>query len=47
MQQETAIAALVASFLGSTILGTVLGILALRLLERTGFVQLRSESAST
>ncbi len=47
MQQETAIAALVASFLGSTILGTVLGILALRLLERTGFVQLRPESAST
>jgi energy-coupling factor transport system ATP-binding protein len=47
MQQETAIAALVASFLGSTILGTVLGILALRLLARTGFVQLRSESANT
>lgn len=47
MQQETAIAALVASFLGSTILGTVLGILALRLLERTGFVQLRHTSAST
>ncbi|MFP4436982.1 MAG: energy coupling factor transporter S component ThiW [Chloroflexaceae bacterium] len=47
MQQETAIAALVASFLGSTILGTVLGILALRLLERTGFVQLRPESVST
>ena len=31
---------LLASFLGSTILGTVLGVLALKLLERVGYVQL-------
>jgi energy coupling factor transporter S component ThiW len=31
---------LLASFLGSTILGTVLGLLALKLLERVGYVQL-------
>jgi hypothetical protein len=31
---------LLASFLGSTLLGTVLGLLALKLLERVGYVQL-------
>jgi energy-coupling factor transport system ATP-binding protein len=31
---------LMASFLGSTILGTVLGLLAIRLLERVGYVKL-------
>ena len=31
---------LLASFLGSTLLGTVLGVLALKLLERVGYVQL-------
>jgi energy coupling factor transporter S component ThiW len=34
------IVVLLASFLGSTILGTVLGVLALKLLERVGYVQL-------
>lgn len=47
LQQQVAIAALIASFLGSTLLGTFLGILALRLLERTGFVQLRQRSVRT
>ena len=31
---------LLASFLGSTVLGTILGLLALKLLERVGYVQL-------
>ena len=34
------IVVLLASFLGSTILGTVLGVLALKLLERVGYVRL-------
>ena len=37
---------LIASFAGSTILGTVLGLLALKLLERVGYVHLGKEPAS-
>jgi len=37
MQQSMSVAVLIASFLGSTILGTVLGLVALRLLERVGY----------
>ena len=37
MRQSMSMAVLIASFLGSTILGTVLGLVALRLLERVGY----------
>jgi energy coupling factor transporter S component ThiW len=40
MQKTVAIGVLLASFLGSTIIGAVLGVLALRLLERAGYVEL-------
>ena len=40
MGTTMSIVVLLASFLGSTILGTILGVLALKLLERVGYVQL-------
>lgn len=40
MQQTMAVGALLASFLASTVVGTVLGVLALKLLERAGYVEL-------
>jgi energy-coupling factor transport system ATP-binding protein len=40
MGREMAMAVLLGSFLGSTILGTVLGLLALKLLERVGTIKL-------
>ena len=43
MGQTMAAGILVASFLGSTILGTVLGILALKVLERAGVLELGKE----
>jgi energy coupling factor transporter S component ThiW len=46
MGQTMAMGALIASFLASTIVGSVIGVLALRLLERAGFVELGRQSAS-
>ena len=43
MGQTMAVGILVASFLGSTIVGTVLGILALKVLERAGVLELGKE----
>lgn len=43
MQQTMAVGALLASFLASTVVGTVLGVLALKLLERAGYVELGRE----
>ena len=40
MGRQMPMLALLASFLGSTVLGTILGLLALKLLERVGYVQL-------
>jgi len=44
MQQTMAIGVLIASFLGSTLLGSVLGVLALKLLEQMGYVELTKKS---
>jgi energy coupling factor transporter S component ThiW len=46
MGTTMAMGALIASFLASTIVGSVIGVLALRLLERAGFVELGRQSAS-
>jgi energy coupling factor transporter S component ThiW len=46
MGTTMAMSALIASFLASTIVGSVIGVLALRLLERAGFVELGRQSAS-
>lgn len=40
MGKTMAMSALIASFLGSTILGSVVGVLALKLLERAGYAEL-------
>lgn len=40
MGKTMAMSLLIASFLGSTILGSVIGVLALKLLERAGYVEL-------
>jgi energy-coupling factor transport system ATP-binding protein len=45
MGQTVAAGILVASFLGSTLIGTVLGILALKVLERAGVLELGKEPA--
>ncbi len=46
MGSTMAIGALIASFSGSTIVGSVIGVLALKLLERAGFVELGQQSVS-
>jgi energy coupling factor transporter S component ThiW len=46
MGQTMAMGALIASFLASTVVGSVIGVLALKLLERAGFVELGRQSAS-
>lgn len=46
MQKTMAVGVLIASFLGSTILGTVVGVLALKLLERVGYVELGGKPAA-
>jgi energy coupling factor transporter S component ThiW len=46
MGQTMALGALIASFLASTVVGSVIGVLALRLLERAGFVELGQQSSS-
>ena len=43
MGKQMPMLVLLASFLGSTVLGTVLGLLALKLLERVGYVKLGKE----
>jgi len=45
MHKTMAMTALIASFLGSTILGTVLGLAALKLLEQAGYAELAGESS--
>jgi len=45
MGKAMAMGALMIAFSGSTLLGSILGILALRLLERAGFVRLKSKGA--
>jgi energy coupling factor transporter S component ThiW len=40
MGKTMAMSLLIASFLGSTILGSIIGVLALKLLERAGYVEL-------
>jgi len=45
MGKAMAIGALVVAFSGSTLLGSILGILALKLLDRAGFVTLRKNGA--
>jgi energy-coupling factor transport system ATP-binding protein len=47
MQRTMSIAALIASFLGSTLIGTILGILALKLLERVGYVELGQKASAS
>jgi energy coupling factor transporter S component ThiW len=44
MGSSVALGALMASFLGSTIVGSVIGVLALKLLERAGFAELDRET---
>lgn len=46
MGSTMAMGALIVSFSGSTIVGSVIGVLALKLLERVGFVELGRQSAS-
>ena len=43
MDKQMPMLVLLASFLGSTVLGTILGLLALKLLERVGYVKLGTE----
>jgi predicted membrane protein len=38
---------LIASFLGSTVIGTILGVLALKLLERVGYVELGQKAGAS
>jgi len=47
MGKATAIGALIIVFSGSTILGSIIGILGLNLLERAGFVKLKPDGAQT
>jgi energy coupling factor transporter S component ThiW len=44
MQKTMAMGVLIASFLGSTIVGSLIGLLGLRVLERTGYIELKKES---
>ncbi len=46
MGETMAMGALIASFLASTVVGSVIGVLALKLLERAGFVELGRQSSS-
>jgi len=43
MHKTMAMSVLIGSFLGSTVLGAVVGVLALRLLEKAGYVELEKE----
>ena len=45
MRKTMAMTALIASFLGSTILGTLIGLAALKLLEQAGYAELTGESS--
>lgn len=45
MNETIAIAALIPSFLGSTLVGSILGVLALRILEQAGIVELGQQPA--
>lgn len=45
MQRTMALGLLMASFLGSTIVGAVIGVLAVKLLERAGFAHLEERAA--
>jgi predicted membrane protein len=45
MGKAMAMGALMIAFSGSTILGSIFGILALKLLDRAGFVKLRKNGA--
>ena len=45
MGQTMAVGLLIASFLGSTLVGSIIGVLALKLLERAGFIEAREEPA--
>lgn len=45
MNETMAIAALIPSFLGSTIVGSILGVLALRILEQAGVVEFEQQPA--
>jgi predicted membrane protein len=45
MGKAMAMGALMVAFSGSTLLGSILGILALKLLDRAGFVTLRKNGA--
>ncbi len=45
MEKKMALVALIISFSGSTLLGSIIGIFALRLLERAGFTKLGSNGA--
>jgi energy-coupling factor transport system ATP-binding protein len=40
LHQSTALSALIIAFSGSTIAGSVIGVLALKLLERVGYIEL-------
>jgi energy-coupling factor transport system ATP-binding protein len=44
MQKTMAMGVLIASFLGSTIVGSLIGLLGLRVLERTGYIELKKGS---
>jgi energy coupling factor transporter S component ThiW len=46
MGKAMAMSVLIASFLTSTVVGSVIGVLALKLLERAGFVELGRQSSS-
>lgn len=46
MGKAMAMSVLIASFLASTVVGSIIGVLALRLLERAGFVELGRQSSS-
>jgi energy coupling factor transporter S component ThiW len=47
MQSTMSIGLLIASFLGSTVIGTILGVLALKLLERVGYVELGQKAGAS
>jgi energy coupling factor transporter S component ThiW len=47
MQSTMSIGLLIASFLGSTVIGTILGVLALKLLERVGYVELGQKASAS
>ncbi|RLC62165.1 MAG: energy coupling factor transporter S component ThiW [Chloroflexi bacterium] len=43
MQRSMSMIVLIASFLGSTVLGTIVGVMALKLLQRAGYAELEKE----